>query len=166
MESLTVLNGHRESSPPMQDFWHRPLLIGWKEYLGFPEWGIRRMKVKIDTGARTSALDVARYELREGDASSCQVELFLALDRRHPDRLTAVHAPVLRKIVISNSNGLCEERPLIEATIRMGPITKRVPMTVTNRSSMMFRMILGRKALEGDFVVDVSRKYVLGKGEW
>ena len=54
-----------------------------------------------------------------------------------------------------------EQRPLIETVIRLGPVTKRIYMTVTNRSRMLFRMILGRRALEGDFVVDVSKKYLL-----
>lgn len=148
----------------MQDFWHRPILIGWKEYLSFPDWGIKRIKVKIDTGARTSALDVARYELREETGLGWLADLFLSLDRRHPDRLTAVRARVLRKVVVSNSNGLCEERPLIEAKISLGPVTKSVKLTVTNRSCMLFRMILGRKAIEGDFLVDVSRQYMLGSG--
>jgi hypothetical protein len=54
-----------------------------------------------------------------------------------------------------------EQRPLIQILGRLGPITKRVHVTVTNRSKMRFRMIVGRKALEGDFLVDVSKKYLL-----
>jgi hypothetical protein len=137
----------------------RPLTVGWKEYLDFPEWGLRRIKVKIDTGARTSALDVLSYELTT-DGHIPVAQLRLALDRKHPERLTTVTTPVLRTIIVSNSNGTCEERPLIETTIRLGPVTKRVRLTLTNRAGMRFRMILGRKALEGDFIVDVSRKYV------
>ena len=138
-----------------------PLVIGWKEYVAFPEWGIRSVKVKIDTGARTSALDVVRYELREGDAQELVAQLHLALDPKNPQRLTVVQAPVLRMVVVSKSSVIREQRPLIEATIRLGPVTKRVRLTITNRSGMRFRMILGRKALEGDFVVDVSQKYLL-----
>jgi hypothetical protein len=54
-----------------------------------------------------------------------------------------------------------EQRPVIEATLRLGPVSKRVRLTVTNRSNMRFPMILGRTALAGDFVVDVSGKYLL-----
>jgi len=136
------------------------LLVGWKEYLALPELGVKRIKVKIDTGARTSALDVVSYELRPVDAGLV-ADLRLALDRKHPDRLTVVQVPVLRTIVVSNSSGIREQRPLIETSIRLGPVTKRVRLSITNRAGMRFRMILGRKALEGDFVVDVSRKYVL-----
>jgi hypothetical protein len=137
-----------------------PLLIGWKEYVAFPDWGIARVKVKIDTGARTSALDVARYELSEA-ADGLRATLHLALDRRHPERRVVVHVPVLRLVVVRNSGGLPEQRPLIETRLRLGPVLKRVRLTVAHRTGMRFRMILGRKALEGDFVVDVSRKYVL-----
>jgi hypothetical protein len=140
-----------------------PLVIGWKEYVDFVDWGIRRVKVKIDTGARTSALDVTSYELRQADGPGLVAELRLALDRRHPDRLTVVQTPVLQMVVISNSSGIREQRPLVETAVRLGPVVKRVRLTVTNRAGMLFRMIVGRKALEGDFVVDVSRKYLLGR---
>ena len=139
----------------------RPLVIGWKEYLDFTDWQVRRVKVKIDTGARTSALDAVGYELHETGGLGLVAELRLALHRKHPGRLTVVRTPVLQMVVVSNSGGVREERPLIETTIRLGPVSKRVQLTVANRAGMLFPVILGRKALEGDFVVDVSRKYLL-----
>ena len=137
-----------------------PLTIGWKEYLDFPDWGVRRVKVKIDTGARTSALDVVSYDLRQTEAGLV-ADLRLALRRKHPERVTAVSAPVLKFVTVRSSTGIWERRPLIETVVRLGPVTKRVRLTVANRSRMLFRMIVGRKALEGDFVVDVSKKYLL-----
>jgi ribosomal protein S6--L-glutamate ligase len=71
---------------------------------------------------------------------------------------------VLRTVVVSNSGGMREERPLIEAAVRLGPVHKRIHLTVTNRARMRFRMILGRQALAGSFIVDVSRKYLLRGG--
>jgi hypothetical protein len=139
----------------------RPLRIGWKEYLDFPEWHIRHVKVKIDTGARTSALDVVSYELAEVDGKGLVARLQLALHRKHPERLTVVEAPVQRMIVVKNSAGMPEQRPLLEALIRLGPVSKRIALTATNRSGMLFRMILGRQALKGDFIVDVGEKYLL-----
>lgn len=138
-----------------------PLLIGWKEYVDFPDWGIRHVKVKIDTGARTSALDVASYELLHTEDQGLLAELRLALSRKHPEKLTVVRTPVLRMVAVSNSSGIRENRPLIETAIRLGPVLRTVRLTVTNRASMRFRMILGRKALETNFIVDVSRKYLL-----
>jgi hypothetical protein len=147
----------------MADQPRQPLLIGWKEYVEFVDWGVRWVKAKIDTGARTSALDVSGYEIREADGQGLVAELRVALDRKHPERLTVVHTPVLRMVCVSNSAGACEERPLIQTTIRLGPVVKPVYLTVTDRSRMLFRMILGRRALDGDFIVDVSRKYVHGR---
>lgn len=139
-----------------------PLLIGWKEFVGFPEWGFRRVKAKVDTGARTSALGVVSYDLRPAGPALLIAELRLALNRKHPERVRVVQVPVLRMVVVRNSSGLEEVRPLIETTVRLGPLTKRVRFTITNRSGMLFPLILGRKALEGDFIVNVGQKYLLG----
>jgi hypothetical protein len=139
----------------------RPLLIGWKERLDFPAWGIRRVKAKVDTGARTSALDTVSYELYQADGVGLCVRLRLALHRKHQGELRVVEAPVLRMVVVRNSAGMCEQRPLIEADIVLGPVRKRIGLTVTNRAGMRFRVILGRLALADDFVVDVSKKYLL-----
>jgi hypothetical protein len=135
-------------------------LIGRKEYLDFPEWGLRRIKVKVDTGARTSALDAAGYDLCETDAGLV-ARLRLCLSRRRPGRLMVVQTPVLRMTVVANSNGMRELRPVVEALVRLGPVRKRILLTVTNRAGMRFPMILGREALAGTFLVDVSQKYLL-----
>ncbi len=139
------------------------LVLGWREYAALPDWDIRRIKVKIDTGARTSALDVAAYELREVAGRGLVAVLRLALSRRHPERLKVIETPVLGLVAVCNSGGVREERPLVETTLRLGPVVKPIRLTITNRAGMRFRMILGRKAVEGDFLVDVSRQYLFGK---
>lgn len=142
----------------------RPLLIGWKEYLDFPIWKARRVKVKIDTGARTSALGVMSYQVEDDADEGPVVRLRLAPYRRHPERVIEVRAPVLQMVRVKNTAGIIEERPLIEAVVRLGPVLKRIQLTITSRDAMLFPMILGREALKYDFVVDVSRKYLLRKG--
>jgi len=137
-----------------------PLLVGWKEYVDFPDWGVRHVKAKIDTGARTSCVHVESYSVRQGPDGP-MAELRLALNRRHPERLTIVNTPILRTVAVTDSGGHEELRPVITTALRLGPVVKQVLLTVTNRKSMLFRMLLGRKALEGDFVVDVTRKYVM-----
>jgi hypothetical protein len=138
-----------------------PLVIGWKERLNFPEWGIHRIRAKIDTGARTSAVDAVDYEMIQAVTGTLSVRLRLALERRHPERVTVVETPVLRMVRVRNSGGTSEERPLIETVIGLGPLTKRIRLTVTRRPAMLHRLLLGREALAGDFLVDVSRKYRL-----
>jgi hypothetical protein len=139
-----------------------PVVIGWKEYLALPELGIGRLKAKIDTGARTSTLHVAALRiLTEHPDGSADLELTLPFDRRHPEKATTARARMLRRVTITDSGGHREIRPLIATELVLGPVRKRIFLTLTDRSGMLFRMILGRKALEGDFLVDVSRKYLL-----
>src|SRR5579871_6942956 len=130
-----------------------PIVIGWKEYVDFPAWGVRRVKAKVDTGARTSALDVARFVVEQRDGKLV-ARMELALNRRRPDRRVEIETPVLRMVVVASSDGVREERPVIEADVRLGPVEKRIRLTVTDRSGMLLPMLLGREALAGSFVVD------------
>ena len=139
----------------------RPLVIGWKEHVALPDWNVRRLRAKADTGARTSVLDVMGYELHEVAGGGLVARLRLGLWRKAPGRLKVVETPVLGMAVVTNSGGMREERPVIQTRIRLGPVVKRIRLTVTNRAGMRFRMLLGRLALAGDFVVDVSHKYLL-----
>lgn len=139
-----------------------PLLIGWKEYADLPELGLRRVKVKVDSGARTSTLHIRACRLLEVLPDGTErVELTLDPWRRSPHRTVTVQARVLRRIQVTDSGGHRELRPVIETELVLGPVRKRILVTLTDRSGMLFRMILGRKALEGDFHIDVSRKYLL-----
>jgi hypothetical protein len=135
------------------------LLIGWKEYLDFPEWGLHHVRVKIDTGAWNSALDVASYDVEPGAQGF--VARLRIIQHRRPQRFLEVQTPVLRMTVVRNPCGQRESRPVLEALVRLGPVTRRIQLTVTNRSHMRHRMILGRQALAGAFVVDASRRYLL-----
>jgi len=141
----------------------RPITIGWKERIDFPDWGLRRVKAKIDTGARTSALGAVYYELLDLPGQGRVADLVLALDRRAPERQVRCRVPVSGIVVVCNSAGQRETRPVVETRVRIGPLTKVVRLTITNRSAMRFPVILGRLALAGDCVVDVSRKYLLRK---
>jgi hypothetical protein len=139
-----------------------PHLIGWKEYVEFPEWDLLRVRVKIDTGARTSALGVEEYRVLPADDGLGEiVELHLLLNRRRRGRTIVARLPVMRRIRVRNSGGLAEERPAVETVIRLGPITKRVTFTITRRPEMLVPVLIGRAALAGDFLVDVSRPFLL-----
>jgi hypothetical protein len=139
-----------------------PLRIGWKERLDFPEWGLRRVRVKVDTGARTSALDAVGYDLVEGEGGLV-ARLRLALRRGRRGRLREVETPVVCMTAVRNTIGIREHRPVVEALVRLGPVERRIRLTVASRAGMCYPMILGREALAGAFVVDVSRKYLLGR---
>lgn len=134
-------------------------LIGCKEYVDFPEWRLRRVRARVDTGACTSAIDVVSYELKESPQGLLAV-LCVAVNRRH-NRGKCVETPVQRLVGVRSSSGLREERPVITTLVQIGPISRRIQLTVTNRAHMRYRMLLGREALAGSFLVDVSKKYLL-----
>ncbi len=139
-----------------------PLRIGWKERLDFPEWGLKRVRVKVDTGARTSALDAVGYDLVEVAEGLVVARLRLDLRRRRARRVREVETPVVGMTVVRNTGGTSERRPVVEALVRLGPVLRRIRLTVARRAGMCCPMILGREALAGAFVVDVSGKYLLG----
>lgn len=118
----------------------------------------------MDTGARTSTLHVDSVTLVEELPDGVQiVEMVVHPSRRRPDWKVVARARVLRRIRVVDSGGHPEVRPLVETELVLGPVRKRILVTLTDRSGMLFRMIIGRKALEGDFQVDVARKYLLRK---
>lgn len=151
--------------PPAPGTAEPPLTIGWKEYLDLPGLGIAGIKAKVDTGARTSALHVADLEVLERHADgTAEVTFQVPLDRRRPERRVSCRATLLREIRVTDSGGTPEIRPLVETELSLGGVRKPILLTLTDRSGMLFRMLLGRKALEGDFVVDVSKKYLTTGG--
>jgi len=141
-----------------------PLTLGWKEYVDLPQLDVFGLKAKIDTGARTSALHVDSLTVTERHADgSAAIEFGVPLDRKRPERRVHTRATMLEEVTVTDSGGKAEVRPVIETEISIGPVRKKVRLTLTDRQGMMFRMLLGRKALEGDFLIDVGKKYLTGK---
>ena len=137
-----------------------PITVGWKEYADFPAWRLRRVKVKLDTGARSAAIGVHRCVI-VGSGEGCEAELHVAPYRRRPQRVVVVRVPVVGFKSVRSSDGTTERRPVIEVDVALGPVTKRVRATVANRSRMLVKVILGRHALGPEFVVDPARKFLL-----
>ncbi len=136
-------------------------VLGWREWVALPEFSIAGIKAKIDTGARSSALHTHHYETFERHSQPWV--RFLV----HPLRRTIrfereCEAPVLEFRTVKDSGGHVETRPFIETTAILGPCRWVVRLSLTNRESMLFRMLLGRSALTGLFVVDPAQSYLLG----
>ncbi|RJP19989.1 MAG: ATP-dependent zinc protease [Candidatus Omnitrophota bacterium] len=135
------------------------ILIGWTESVDFPEWNIRDVKAKVDTGARTSALHVENPEKLPNGI----VRFFVVLSRKNPDNRIEIHAPIVKEARVRSSTGKYTTRCFVKTRIRIGPVEKEIELSLVSREKMIFRMLLGRKALEKDFIVDVSKKHVMGK---
>lgn len=142
-----------------------PIVAGWKEYADFPEWGLRRVKVKLDTGARSASIGAALCAVIDNPDGTREAELHLAPHRRRPDRVTVVRVPVVGFKTVKSSHGDPTVRPVVEVQVRLGPVTRRVRATVSNRAGMLVAVLLGRLALAPEFVVDPGRKYVLKTAE-
>lgn len=128
----------------------RPVVAGWKEYLSLPELGIGRLKAKLDTGARTPSLHVESFTPLETLPDGTEVaEVTIGTDRRRPERTVTARVTVLGRVRVVDSGGHPEVRPVIETELRLGPVRKRIRLTLTDRSGMLFRMILGRKGPGG-----------------
>lgn len=140
------------------------LRAGWVEHVTLPDLAIPRLKAKLDTGARTSALHVARMRTVDtagGPARRPILEITVPGGGRgrKPHR---VRAAVRGYVVVRDTSGRMERRPVIETALGIGPVKKRIAVTLTNRGDMLFPMLIGRTALGSGFVVDPARRYLLG----
>ena len=136
----------------------KPAVIGWKETVDLPEWGIQSILAKSDTGARRSALDVEDIVELPGK----RVQFNIVLDRKDRTRTKTVVAAIDHQTHVRSSNGEKHERYFVRTTVKIHGRTKEVEFSLVARNSMVCRILLGRKALEGDFLVDPSLKHVSG----
>lgn len=132
--------------------------VGWLEKIALPDWGIDGLEAKVDTGALTSALHVEELTLFK----SGKVRFRVVLDCDAPDGGVLVRSPVLKWARVRSSNGDYTRRCFVRTRMVMGPVTKLIDLSLVSREKMLYRMLLGRKALKHDFIVDVSRRYILG----
>lgn len=134
---------------------------GWREWLVLPELGIEAIKAKLDTGARTSALHTHSLDIEtRGD-------MLVAHFSVHPvhgnSELIDCRAPLLEERWVSDSGGHRELRPVIKSALRVGGQCWPIEITLTQRETMRFHMLLGRTAMIGRLQVDPARSYVLGR---
>jgi hypothetical protein len=134
--------------------------LGWREIVALPAWGVDRVRAKIDTGARTSAIHVGEIEeLANGHIK------FEVVVRERPQRKTVwIDAePVVRESTVKPSSGDRQQRPVVKTTMILGGVEREIELSLVCRKGMLCRMLIGRTALDGAFLVDPSRKYVTGR---
>lgn len=136
--------------------------IGWREWVGFPEWGIPHIKAKVDTGARTSSLHVEDLEWFDR-AGSRWVRFSVRPWQRSSKDVVIAETKVQNTRDIKSSSGTVDRRPVIQVRISVASHTFGAELTLTNRDAMGFRMLLGREAIRRRFVVDPGTSYVGGR---
>ncbi len=133
-------------------------VIGWREYVALPDWGVPAIKAKIDTGARTSALHVEKIRRLPGD----RVRFEAVLSHRRPERRVQVTAEIVRMSRVRPSTGHLQERFVVATRVKLGRHVRRIELSLVCRANMLCRMLIGRTALDG-FVIDPTRDYRFGK---
>jgi hypothetical protein len=131
-----------------------PVVIGWTEYVDLPDWDVRKLRAKIDTGARSSALHVENIVELPRDRVGFQI----VLHRKNHDRRVRVSTHILRRSRVRSSNGHVETRLFVRTRLRLGPVEREVEISLVDRGEMIHRMLLGRTALSGPFLIDVDRR--------
>ena len=138
------------------------LVVGSEEWCAFPSLGIPAIRARVDSGAKTSALHAFNIHAFKRAGQS-----WVSFDV-HPlqsNRKVAVscEAPVIARRSIRNTSGSSEKRYVVRVPMRLGEHTWDIEITLANRDSMGYRMLLGREAMENRILVDPSSSSMLGR---
>ena len=137
----------------------RAAVLGWREWIALPELQIKRIKVKVDSGARTSALHASDIQyFKHGGQLWAR---FVIHPWQRSNRLE-IHAAarVIEQRTIRSSGGHVTHRPMIRTTIVIGHEAWPIEVTLVNRDIMGFRMLLGREAIRGRYLIDAGRSFL------
>lgn len=137
-------------------------ILGWREWVGLPELGIPRLKAKVDTGARTSTLHA--YFVERFDEGGRRLVRFGLHPRRKHTRVKRICvAEIADERTVSDSGGHREKRIVIRTPVVVGAERWSVELTLTARDSMLYRMLFGRTAIRGRYLVDAGASWLAGR---
>ncbi|MEW7978347.1 MAG: ATP-dependent zinc protease [gamma proteobacterium symbiont of Phacoides pectinatus] len=136
--------------------------LGWREWIHLEPLGLPPIKAKVDTGAKTSALHA--FKVRKFTRGGVPwVRFHVHPDQRDADREVVCEAPVHDRRRVTDSGGHTQERYVIKVEARIGDQTLMIEMTLTNRDTMAFRVLLGRSAMKDVFTVDPRLSFCMGQ---
>lgn len=146
-------------SKPLQKKLGTPCEIGWCELVNLPGFGLNNMHAKIDTGAATSSLHAV--DIKPFQRGTEEWVRFRIPKSPHHDAQMCEER-IFTKRKIKSSNGLIDHRYVIETVMEMGPLIWMGQMTLANRQSMAFPILIGRRALKRGFRVNCGKRWLLG----
>lgn len=133
-------------------------IIGWREWVSLPDLGIETIKAKVDTGARSSSLHAFHVrEFQRDGAPWVRFDVHPVQRSKRP--VVEVEAPVHEFRMVRSSSGASTRRPIIITRVALLGVVWPVELSLANRDQMGFRMLLGRQAFRGRFLVDAGRSY-------
>ena len=138
------------------------LILGSEEWCSFPDLNIPIIKARVDSGAKTSALHAVNIAPFIRDNENW-VKFDINPIQNNTKAVKHCEAKLIDKRVVKSSSGYREQRFVIQTELKIGEETWKIEMTLTNRDSMGFRMLLGREAMSGRVLVDPEKKYLLGQ---
>jgi len=136
-------------------------MVGWREWVSLPDLGIKALKAKVDTGARTSALHAEKIKIFRNRRTGARSVRFLLYARKHKRNEQWAKAPLVGFRNVKSSNGEITKRPVIKTALHLGQEHWSIEITLINRNIMGYRMLLGRSAIKQGFLIDPARSYLL-----
>ena len=135
------------------------MIIGRLESITLPEFKIHDMSIKTDTGAKTSSLHVDNIVVLSVEGKQI-VQFDIHPDIHNVDKITHCETSVFDIREIKSSNGSIERRYVIKTPMILGTETWEIEITLSDRSSMNYLMLLGCQAMNGKVLVDPSAVFL------
>lgn len=136
--------------------------VGWREWGSLPELGINWIKCKVDTGARTSSLHAYDVEILKRHGREI-VSFKVHPLQKNTRKVEHCESHLLEWRYVTDSGGKRTLRPVIQTWMQLGDVLKQIEVTLVARDEMGFRMLIGREALRGTWVVDPAKSFVVSK---
>ena len=152
-------SGNRAVQSPDSD----TLLVGWREWVSLPQLGLPAIKAKIDTGARTSAIHAFDIQKIKKNGGQDWLTFSVQPVQRDVNIVCRCEAQLIDIRRVTDSGGHTADRYFIETELQIGSLTRTIEMTLTQRTDMLFRMLLGRTAMVPGIQVDPSLSFSMGR---
>lgn len=134
-------------------------LIGRQDKIDLPDFDLKDIDAKIDTGAYTSSINCSRVKVKLVNGVK-ELSFYLSGSRIHEKKSRMFKTTDFRKKKIRSSNGQIEERYVVKAIMVVFEKRLKVEFSLADRSKMKFPVLIGRKILAERFIVDVSKKNI------